>query len=233
MASIFKPYKKRLQAYKTQLQNIVSGIEKFDTLSYKSVPEACNALTQLRESVNAQLAAVQNNMVVTEAALAASVASQATSGIAKSMLMIKTWAEEIVAAAQCFKLIAEIVVLLARIPVLLSVKTAELTELSTVLALENVAKFLADLKIDIVNKINIAKSAAVRKVKELTYNSTLKTTQANITDDTKQIADRIRLLKSQGQTDQSIQQDSKIVALTQEVKALQSFEQLLKEQLAV
>jgi hypothetical protein len=172
-------------------------------------------------------------MVVTEATLAASVASHATSGIAKAMLMIKTWGEEIAAAAQCFKLIAEIVVLLAQIPLLLSLKTAQLTELATKLALENVTKFLSDLKSDIVNKINKAKTAAVKKVKELSYGSTLKTTQSSIIDTTKQIADRTSLLKSQGKSDDDLKQDANLLALTQELKTLQSFEQLIKEQMGV
>jgi hypothetical protein len=232
MASIFKPYKKQLEAYKSGLQAIVKDIEKFDTLSYRSIPEACKALTQLRESVNAQLAVVQNNMVVTEAALDASTASKATSGIQKAMQMIKTWGEEIIAAAQCFKLIAEIVVLLSQIQLLLSVKTAQLAELATKLALEKVTKFLFELKSDIINKINKAKENAVKSAKTAFYESALKHIQSSIKDTTKQITDRTSLLKSQGKSDDDLKKDSNLLELNQKLKKLQSFEQLVKDRMA-
>lgn len=230
MASIFKPYQKKLQNYQKRLEVVVAGIESAQVVAYNSIPDMTKGLSDLRQEILAQLAAVQNNMVVTEATLAASTSAGSTSGVAKALLMIKTWGEEIMAAAKCFALLGTIVALLLKIPILLAKKLVDLAELSIRLALENTLKYLEELKNDLIAKINKAKAKAIADAKKAFYANTKKQIESDTISTKKIIEDRTLALKNQGMTEENIAKDSLIMASKMRIKTLESKLALIIEQ---
>lgn len=216
--SIFDPVKKKLTDFKKRLADTVATLEEYDTSSIHSIPELTNSLKNLRNDVKTNLAHIENNINTTEATLSASASAGSSSGVAKSVKGIAQFVIEIKAAAECFKLIGEIVVLMAKIPILLAKVTVQMADALAKLALESVNKFLAELKNNIIAKINRAKAKVVSDMKNKVYSTLIKDTKASIKTNEDNIKKRMELLASQGKTTIEIATDPTIKAWEAQIK---------------
>lgn len=210
--TVFGPLKKKLGAANTRLASINKDLSEFNPQAYNSMKDFVFNFNTLKEDIQVEITNLWNNLDISTGLLQTAIAAKSSGGVAIAVKKIKWLMKEIIDGVQCIILIGKIVTAISNSIRLIVVKIAELTKLLVRLAMEAVAKYLAQIKSNVLSKVNEVKAAIVSNVCKKISDSKMVAVKMITLKTNELIVARKKELASFGKDALTIEQDPQIKA---------------------